>query len=443
MATNDDKRVITIERAEHGSENPYFLYTRQAAQDRANLSYESIGMLAYILSRPDGWRIILEDLKTEKCGRDKVYRILRELKEAGYLKRELTFGKGHRVIGGRYVISETPRYKNQPTEKPEVGIEEFENFQVPENPLHGNLVTGNLTLHNTESQSTDSNTGTSYHPHAESRGNNTVILQAGNAVAVEQPVHKSNILVDTLPEKTKQLTPAAKTPKLPPSPMGHRAAPSMIPQAVAVPVESAQKVSRPWAIDEDGLMKDIIPPENGLSPDEQKEGVNAAPLRQPTPKEIARDNWTRAVLRQFELDQTFDYGADYKKSQYKQYVRDARLLRQASEDYMAKNKGVTIDSNIIDAMWGTKQNPGWLFRKDGKNLTRKDCSTSVLVRYFLEYLTSVSSPIVKQKQQEEKQALYANMGFVDPYADMAKFAEEGKAQLAALEAQRKAKKQGL
>jgi len=74
---------ITIIRAKHSKENPYYLGSRKTAQN-SNLTWESRGVIAYLISKPDNWQIRISDLQ-QGCGQQKVYKILRELKKAGYL----------------------------------------------------------------------------------------------------------------------------------------------------------------------------------------------------------------------------------------------------------------------------------------------------------------------------------------------------------------------
>lgn len=110
-----DKRII---RVAHDKNNPYMMLDRSLPQNK-ELSYEAIGMLTYFLSKPDDWEIIIEDLQRDGCGRDKVYRILDELKTAGHL---------HHVKGGRvkgkftksyYVVTEQPHPEKPFTAKPD------------------------------------------------------------------------------------------------------------------------------------------------------------------------------------------------------------------------------------------------------------------------------------------------------------------------------------
>jgi hypothetical protein len=55
------------------------------------LSWQATGLLTYLLSKPDHWSVSIADLVKRKTdGRFAVMGILRELEDAGYLKRERT-----------------------------------------------------------------------------------------------------------------------------------------------------------------------------------------------------------------------------------------------------------------------------------------------------------------------------------------------------------------
>lgn len=106
-----------IRRAPHDKENPYFQMRRDTAQDR-KISWEARGVLCYLLSQSDDWIVQVKDLQQSKCGRDKVYRILDELKTAGYLERERKqVEKGH-FEWGDYLVSEHPFPENPYTAEP-------------------------------------------------------------------------------------------------------------------------------------------------------------------------------------------------------------------------------------------------------------------------------------------------------------------------------------
>ena len=53
-----------------------------------DLSWEARGVLAYLLSKPDNWTVRVYDLlRSGQCGEHKMARILKELEDAGYLRR--------------------------------------------------------------------------------------------------------------------------------------------------------------------------------------------------------------------------------------------------------------------------------------------------------------------------------------------------------------------
>jgi DnaD/phage-associated family protein len=82
------KHQQTIIRAPRDKAHPYFSLRIKTAQD-TRLSFEARGALIYLLSKPGNWEIQVPDLMREgHCGRDRALRILKELREAGYLKKE-------------------------------------------------------------------------------------------------------------------------------------------------------------------------------------------------------------------------------------------------------------------------------------------------------------------------------------------------------------------
>lgn len=110
----------TIERATKDADNPYRMISRAAMEDE-RLSFESRGVLAYILVKPDNWRVHVADLrKAGNVGRDKVYRILNELIAFGYVVRE-TERKDDGTIGDTiYRVNEKPTVMIEPSpEKPD------------------------------------------------------------------------------------------------------------------------------------------------------------------------------------------------------------------------------------------------------------------------------------------------------------------------------------
>lgn len=125
---------MSIIRVEH--KQRYAIIANATLQDQ-NLSWEALGMLVYLLSKPDSWEISPAALQKERNGgRDKIYRILNELIKFGYVKRTTQHNsKGH--ISYDYLVHEIPHLDNP--------------NPCPENPFTGNPYTENQdTILNTE-----------------------------------------------------------------------------------------------------------------------------------------------------------------------------------------------------------------------------------------------------------------------------------------------------
>jgi hypothetical protein len=170
-----EKKRVTIIRAPKGKDNPYFLMLRTTAQDEV-LSFEARGVLAYLLSKSDNWELQPADLmKVGHCGRDRVNRIIKELKEHHYLKAEQPqddIGKFERNV---YTLYETPFTENPSTdeEKPST-----------ENPLTGNPLTENpLHKEYRNSENPDSQKDIADTPSAVSAGE----VQTPETPAAESP----------------------------------------------------------------------------------------------------------------------------------------------------------------------------------------------------------------------------------------------------------------
>ena len=73
------------------------------------LTWAARGVLAYLLSRPDNWRVLIKDLQRRgDLGRDGIYSVLRELRGAGYVHFERIRDDYGRVREGCYVVTEEP-----------------------------------------------------------------------------------------------------------------------------------------------------------------------------------------------------------------------------------------------------------------------------------------------------------------------------------------------
>lgn len=117
-------------------ENPYVMLDKYFLSD-TRLTWKAKGMLAYLLSKPDDWKIILDDLiKRSSDGRDSVKAGLRELEKTGYLVREQ-----QRKVNGKfgdieYLIYERPQILvNQPLTDFPSTVFPLTDKPLTENPL--------------------------------------------------------------------------------------------------------------------------------------------------------------------------------------------------------------------------------------------------------------------------------------------------------------------
>jgi hypothetical protein len=98
--------IIRVERATH----PFTVMDNTPIND-IGLSFDSLGVLAYLLSKPDNWQVKTKELqKRGGCGQSKMLRILKELETEGYLARSKKAGEAGRFIWD-IVIYEN-KYKN-------------------------------------------------------------------------------------------------------------------------------------------------------------------------------------------------------------------------------------------------------------------------------------------------------------------------------------------
>ena len=84
-----------------------FVVMDQRAVEDDRLSWAARGLLCYLLSRPDDWKVLVNDLrKRGNLGRDGIYRLLRELRTVGYARFLRLRDKNGRIRGGIYIIRE-------------------------------------------------------------------------------------------------------------------------------------------------------------------------------------------------------------------------------------------------------------------------------------------------------------------------------------------------
>jgi hypothetical protein len=81
-----DKPTTTIHKA-FGLEDKFYIVENKTVQDKT-ISFELIGLIAYLSSLPKNWKINAGDIMRTGCGRGKAYKLLGQLEELGFIKRE-------------------------------------------------------------------------------------------------------------------------------------------------------------------------------------------------------------------------------------------------------------------------------------------------------------------------------------------------------------------
>ncbi|WP_391558943.1 helix-turn-helix domain-containing protein [Robertmurraya sp.] len=104
----------TIIRVSKDRNNPYVTMNKHGLDNPA-LSMKAKGILAYLLSKPDDWRIFVPDL-VKHCadGRDSIRAGLRELEEHGYLIRYQLKNEKGRFSNTECVLYEVPQGDQSP-----------------------------------------------------------------------------------------------------------------------------------------------------------------------------------------------------------------------------------------------------------------------------------------------------------------------------------------
>lgn len=119
MSKDADKTILRGRRR-----NAYTIISNSALQD-ASLSLEAIGLLACILSFPEHWAFNRAHARQRfGIGREKLDRILKELKDAGYVRHTQERDDHGRMSQSTYIFTEDAGQFD-------------EDEPLPENPYHG------------------------------------------------------------------------------------------------------------------------------------------------------------------------------------------------------------------------------------------------------------------------------------------------------------------
>jgi len=110
------------------------------------LSYKAKGILVYILSKPDDWKVVIRDLINNAAdGKASIYAGLKELERYGYyVKEPVRDEDGRRILDWTSIVYEVPVFdEKEEVEKEEVEKEEVENQEVEKRDDNNNDINNN------------------------------------------------------------------------------------------------------------------------------------------------------------------------------------------------------------------------------------------------------------------------------------------------------------
>jgi len=135
---DNDKRLNEVIRVQRKPSS--FVTMDKGFLENPNLSWKAKGILAYLLSKPDNWKVIISNvLKNATDGKGSVYKGLSELKEYGYYSKVPIRDEKGVIVRWDSVVLEVPdmQYaknaascplpKNQEMDNQEMGNQEIDN----------------------------------------------------------------------------------------------------------------------------------------------------------------------------------------------------------------------------------------------------------------------------------------------------------------------------
>lgn len=116
--------IIRIQKKQHN-----FVMLDKGFLEDNRLSYKAKGILSYLLSKPDNWKVIIKDLIAHSSDGEKaIYSGLRELKQHGYYKKiPIRNDSGQRISYWESVIYECPEEQQEDNKNIDTSTEKSEN----------------------------------------------------------------------------------------------------------------------------------------------------------------------------------------------------------------------------------------------------------------------------------------------------------------------------
>lgn len=153
---SEDKKLNEVIRIKKRQNN--FVMVDKTFLEDVRLSYKAKGLLAYLLSKPDDWKVIVGNLvNNSKDGKASVYAGLKELKECGYYEKiPIRNEQGTRIIRWESTVYEVP--PSLLTDFQEVDNLDIENLYQENREHTNNYYTNNNITNNYNSQSVSDRT---------------------------------------------------------------------------------------------------------------------------------------------------------------------------------------------------------------------------------------------------------------------------------------------
>lgn len=143
---SEDKRLDEVIRVRKRPNNFVMLDKTFLEDDR--LSFKAKGILAYLLSKPDNWKVIVGNLvKYSKDGKSAIYAGLKELKECGYyVKTPIRSEDGRRISRWESTVYEMP--DSLLSDFQEIENQEIENQYLENRERNNNYYNNKLNINN-------------------------------------------------------------------------------------------------------------------------------------------------------------------------------------------------------------------------------------------------------------------------------------------------------
>lgn len=143
-----DKRILRV------ANRKQFAVISNATLQDSRLSWKARGVLAYLLSLPDDWVIIVEELVSRAPdGVDSLRSGLKELEKLGYISKRRTRDEAGKITGTEWFVHEEPQTENPDMDKADMESQNNDALgnPQPEKPYMEKPRLENPTLLNTNS----------------------------------------------------------------------------------------------------------------------------------------------------------------------------------------------------------------------------------------------------------------------------------------------------